>query len=152
MTNISRTAHAILTLGALAGAGCGGSWRPTPEPELVGNGVRNTGGATVVTAEELRHASGSVLRAIMGKVPNLKVSYLATSRCPAITMRSFEDVHGQDFPGVYVDGTHVGDTCVLETLDAREVARVEVYPMGFTTRPGYTSNNAGLILLFLRRD
>ena len=66
-------------------------------------------------------------------------------------LRSFEGMGGGDYPSVYVDGTHVGDTCILEALDAREVDRVEVYPMGVTNRPGYPGNNAGLILVFLRR-
>ena len=142
----------VVVLGAVAVSACGGTWRATPEPELSGNGVANVGSATVVGAEQLRRSEGSLLRAIMGKVPNMKVSYaVGMSRCPSIAMRSFEDHRGMDRPSVYVDGTHVNDTCILETLDAREVDRVEIYPMGFTTRPGYGTNGAGLILVFLRR-
>lgn len=137
-------------LAALAAAACGGSWHATPEPELEGTGVEDLGSATIVGAEVLHRSNGSVLRAIIGKVPNMKVSYSGVSRCPAITMRSFKDAQGQDYPGVYVDGTHVRDTCVLDSLDARDVQRVEIYPMGFTTRPGYGRNNNGLILVFLR--
>ena len=143
----------VMVIGALAAAACGGTWRATPERELTGNGVKNLGSATVVSAEQLRESNGSLLRAIMGKVPNMKVSYtVGMNRCPSIAMRSFEDHRGNDRPSVYVDGTHVTDTCILETLDAREVDRVEVYPMGFTTRPGYATNGAGLILVFLRRS
>ncbi len=147
-----RYAAVLSALVILAAAGCGGAWRGSPEPVLEGNGVGSLGGATVVNAQELHRSNGSVLRAIMGKVPNMKVSFRDMGRCPAIAIRSFEDHHGNDFPGIYVDGTHVRDTCVLETLDARDTERVEVYPMGFTTRPGYASNNNGLILVFLRRN
>lgn len=143
---------ALSALAVMAAAGCGGSWRASPEPELAGNGVGNSGGATIVGAQELHGTNGSVLRAIMGKVPNMKVSFRDMGRCPAIAIRTFEDHHGNDFPGIYVDGTHVRDTCVLETLDARDAERVEIYPAGFTTRPGYASNNNGLILVFLRRN
>ena len=147
-----RNARTLLAFAAFAPLACGGSWRASPEPELVGNGIANLGSATIVGAQELHRSNGSVLRAIMGKVPNMKVSFRDMGRCPSIAMRSFEDHYGGDFPGVYVDGTHVRDTCVLETLDARDVERVEVYPMGFTQRPGYAANNNGLILVFLRRQ
>lgn len=147
---MSRTEPLLIALAVLVHAGCGGSWRATPEPDLPGNGVVNVGGATIVGPQELRDQGGSVLRAIMGKVPNLKVSFRDMGRCPTIAMRTYKDHHGNDFPGVYVDGTHAGDTCILETLDARDVERVEIYPAGFTNRPGYATNNNGLILVFLR--
>lgn len=148
-----RYARFVLALAVFAPAGCGGTWRGSEPPEVEGTGVGNLAGVTVVTAGEL-HASGqSVLSAIMGKVPNMKVTYTAgLDRCPSIAMRSFEDHRGSDRPSVYVDGTRANDTCVLETLDARDVQRVEIYPMGFTKRPGYATNNAGLILVFLRRS
>ena len=147
------TLRSLIALGAVAAVGCGGTWRAAPEPELEGNGIGNVGSATVVSAEELHGANGSVLRAIMGKVPNMKVSYtVGMNSCPSIAMRSYEDHLGNDRPSVYVDGTHVNDTCILETLDAREVDRVEIYPMGFTNRPGYGRHNGGLILVFMRRS
>jgi hypothetical protein len=43
------------------------------------------------------------------------------------------------------------DTCPLSTLPAMQTSRIEVYPLGFTTRAGYTSRGHGLILIFLRR-
>ena len=147
-----RTKGAV-ALGVLVVLGCGGGWRATPEPEHEGIGVRSAGSATIVTARELHVGQGSVLRAIMGKVPGMKVTFtVGMERCPSIALRTYQDHLGNDRPSVYVDGTHVRDTCILETLEAREVDRVEIYPMGFTTRPGYATNNAGLILLFLRRS
>jgi hypothetical protein len=53
-------------------------------------------------------------------------------------------------PHVYVDGTRTTDTCILETLRAEDVERIEVYPQGFTTRPGYGTHANGLILVFMR--
>jgi len=44
---------------------------------------------------------------------------------------------------------HATDTCILESLRAQDVESVEIYPMGFTTRPGYASHAHGLILVFL---
>ena len=150
---MDRRAGGLVLMGAMLAAGCGGAWRGSPEPDTGDRGVRSIGSATVVSGHQLHHSGGSVLRAIMGKVPNMKVTYtVGMNRCPSIAMRSFEDHRGNDRPSVYVDGTHVRDTCILETLDAREVDRVEIYPMGFTNRPGYASNNAGLILVFLRRS
>lgn len=148
MTRMTRT---LLATAALTATACGAAWRGAPERHYQGTGVENVGSATVVTAEELHDADGSVLRAIMGKVPNMKVSFTDMGRCPAIALRSAEDIHGNDFPGVYVDGTHASDTCILESLQARDVERVEIYPMGFTHRHGYGRNNGGLILVFTRR-
>ena len=107
-------------------------------------------GATVISGEELAQRSGSVLEALVGKVPNMKVDFVELDRCPAITMRSHHDLHGANFPDVYVDGTRSTNTCVLQSLRAHDAARVEIYPMGFTTRPGYGTSADGLILVFLR--
>ncbi len=137
----------VLAIGASA---CGGSWHATPAAELEGNGITNSGGATVITAEELHTASGSVLRALMGKVPNMKVEFIGTDRCPAIALRRAKDFHGFNFPDVYLDGTRATNTCILDNLPAAELDRVEIYPQGFTVRPGYGTSTHGLILLFSR--
>ncbi len=137
----------LLTLGIAA---CGGTWQATPSQPNQGNGVAVSEGATVVTAEELHTSSGSVLRALMGKVPNLKVNFVGLERCPAITLRNYEDIHGNNFPLVYLDGTRANNTCILESVQAYDLDRVEVYPMGFTRRPGYGTHTQGLILMFSR--
>jgi len=49
-----------------------------------------------------------------------------------------------------VDGARATDTCVLESLRATDIGRVEVYPQGFTSRPGYRTHAEGLILVFMR--
>jgi hypothetical protein len=59
-------------------------------------------------------------------------------------------VPGITDPLVYLDGTRTRDTCILEQLRATDVERVEIYPMGVTTRPGYSTHPHGLILVFMR--
>lgn len=144
MGTILRSIPMVAVLVSLAA--CGG-WRGgTPR----GDAVTGQEGGTVISGEELARTHGSVLRAMVGKVPNMKVNFTGLDRCPAIAMRRFEEVHGQNFPDVYVDGTRASNTCILETLQAQDAARVEIYPMGFTRRPGYGTNGNGLILVFLR--
>jgi hypothetical protein len=130
-------------------ASCG-AWNGGPERDGDGIGIAGEAGATVITGEELHAATGSVLRALLGKVPNMKVDQ-AVGRCPSITFRASRDLHGFNYPDVYLDGTRASNTCILETLPASDAERVEVYPQGVTTRPGYRGSNQGLILIFSRR-
>jgi hypothetical protein len=113
------------------------------------DGVSQDNGAVIVTGSALRDGPGSVLAAISGKVPSLRVRRLSEA-CPEITLRSYASFSGTHNPHVYVDGTRATDTCILETLRATDVDRVEVYPLGFTTRPGYGTHSHGLILVFMR--
>lgn len=129
---------------------CGG-WHGPPPRDLEGNGVGHSGGATVISAEELHDQEGSVLRVMMGRVPNMKVEYPGLDRCPAIALRRSKGLQGLNSPQVYVDGTRVRGTCILETLRADDTDRIEIYPQGFTTRPGYATSAHGLILVFTRR-
>jgi hypothetical protein len=84
-----------------------------------------------------------------GKVPNFRVQRRA-GRCPEISLRTNVSFQSDVNPHVYVDGTRSTDTCILETLRTDDVQRVEVYPQGFTTRPGYGTHAYGLILVFMR--
>lgn len=137
----------IVPLAVLALTACAGLWTDSEDP---GIGVQGQDGATVVTADELARTNGSVLQAIRGKIPNMKID-LSPERCPAITLRTFKRFRGENYPQVYLDGTRAQNTCILETLAAQDVERVEVYPQGFTTRPGYSTSTHGLILLFSRK-
>ena len=113
------------------------------------HGVSFEHGAVILTGQALHDGPGSVLAAMSGKVPNFRVRR-HRGECPEITLRghvSFRDVSN---PHVYVDGTRSTDTCILETLRTEDVERVEVYPQGFTTRPGYGTHGPGLILVFMR--
>lgn len=107
-------------------------------------------GAVILTGSALTDGPGTVLAAMSGKVPNFRVQR-RTGQCPEITLRNSVSFQSVDVsPHVYVDGTRSTDTCILETLQADDVERVEVYPQGFTTRPGYGTNAHGLILVFMR--
>lgn len=106
-------------------------------------------GAVVLTGAALHDGRGSVLDAMAGKVPNFRFRRVA-QQCPLIALRGAASTTSITGPHVYVDGSRSTDTCILETLSTRDVERVEVYPQGYTTRPGYGRNANGLILLFMR--
>ncbi len=93
----------------------------------------------------------TVLDAIRVVMPGLKVTGWTANRCPMVELRGTDSVAGHSDPDVYVDGTRTVDTCPLSTLPAMQAERVEVYPLGVTPRPGYSSRGHGLILIFLRR-
>jgi len=138
----------LILLGALVPlTGCG-RMRGGDQGES-SNGVSFEKGAVILTGRALTESSGSVLAAMTGKVPNLRVGR-HTGQCPEITLRSAVSAQGEVNPHVYVDGTRATDTCILESLRTDDVERVEVYPQGFTTRPGYGTHAHGLILVFMR--
>lgn len=118
----------------------------TPEIE---DGVSFQRGAVFLTGSALGDGPGSLLGTMMGKVPNFRVRRIG-SDCPQITLRHDVTFQGVVNPHVYVDGTRATDTCILESLRKEDVERVEVYPQGFTTRPGYGTHAHGLILVFMR--
>lgn len=134
---------AILLAGALVLAtACASGRRPERDEQY-------QRGAVVLSGEALEDGSGSVLGAMTGKVPSMRVQHV-NGHCPEITLRSHVSYVGIANPHVYVDGTRAIDTCVLESLRTNDVQRVEVYPQGYTTRPGYGTHSAGLILVFMR--
>ena len=113
--------------------------------------VTSSNGAIVITGSALDDGPGPLLPAIAGKVPSMRVRH-RNGQCPQIALRSHVSFDPRVVvnPLVYVDGTRAGDTCILEGLRASDVQRVEVYPLGFTTRPGYSTHAHGLILVFMR--
>ena len=112
-------------------------------------GVEVREGATIISGVTLERETGSVIDALVGRVPNFRVQKVAGS-CPQISLRTHVSFQSVTDPHVYVDGTRIADTCVLESLRAQNVELVEIYPMGFTKRPGYATHAHGLILVFLR--
>jgi hypothetical protein len=124
-------------------------------PARKGASARNEGGvsfergATVLEGIALQDGPGSLLAAMAGKVPSFRVER-KSGQCPSISLRSQISFQGVVMPHVYVDGTRALDTCILDSLQTADVERVEVYPLGFTTRPGYGTHSHGLILVFLR--
>ena len=119
-----------------------------PGPSARGDGrIRTRNGATILTGVTLTETQGSILAAMEGRVPNLRVR-IRPQGCSAINLRN-QTAYRPVSPLVYVDGARATDTCILESLRAQDVESVEIYPMGFTTRPGYASHAHGLILVFL---
>jgi len=84
-------------------------------------------------------------------MPQLRVSDWSRNHCPLVQLRGKDSLAGSSEPDVYVDGTRTADTCPLVTLQAAETRRIEVYPQGVTSRPGYPSSGHGLILIFVER-
>ena len=111
-----------------------------------------TAGAVILSGEALSaNPSLTVLDAIRGAMPQLRVSDWSRNHCPSVQLRGKDSVVGSSEPDVYVDGTRTVDTCPLVSLQAAETRRIEVYPQGVTSRPGYPSSGHGLILIFLQR-
>jgi hypothetical protein len=121
------------------------------EPEDPSEGVTLEKGAVILTGPALSNDQSTVLTAMVGKVPNFRVRR-HTGECPEITLRTSGNLRARErvYPHVYVDGTRSTDTCILDSLRTNDVERVDVYPQGFTTRPGYGTHNYGLILVFMR--
>jgi TonB-dependent receptor-like protein len=114
---------------------------------------RTTTGSLIISGRALSADPGrTVLDAIRHSMPQLRIAgWTQYTRCPLLEMRGKDSVEGTNNPDVYVDGTRTTDTCPLVTIQAVSTERIEVYPMGMTSRPGYPSSGHGLILIFLAR-
>jgi len=110
-------------------------------------------GAVVITGRALSGDPGlTVLDAIRIAMPSAQVvGWSVPDHCPQLELRGRDVIQGSSDPDVYVDGTHTPDTCPLVTMQAAEMSRIEVYPFGVTTRPGYPAGPHGLILIFQAR-
>lgn len=109
-------------------------------------------GAFVLSRTALSDTRGSILDAMLGRVPSMRVQRAGVD-CPYIALRSAVSISNPGAsPLVYVDGARTSDTCVLEMLRSQDTHRVEVYPQGFTLRPGYDRHAHGLILVFMRTN
>ena len=113
------------------------------------NGIDVRDGGFILTGTALTDGRGSVLSTLEGKVPNLKVRRTGAG-CPEVNIRQQVAFQQAIKPHVYVDGTLSSDTCILESLRSHDVESIEVYPQGFTKRPGYATHAHGLILIFMR--
>ncbi|HLZ46334.1 MAG TPA: hypothetical protein VKQ05_11715 [Gemmatimonadales bacterium] len=112
-----------------------------------------TMGSLILTGRALSIDPGrTVLDAIRYSMPQLRITgWTQYTRCPMLELRGKDSMEGSNDPDVYVDGTRTSDTCPLITIQAVQTERVEVYPLGMTSRPGYPSSGHGLILIFLAR-
>ncbi len=118
-------------------------------PSRTEGGVTSRDGAIIISGVALDDGRGSVLSAMRGKVPSFRVRQ-SSGECPRISLRNFVTFRSVVNPHVYVDGTRITDTCILESLRTEDVESVEVYSMGVTRRPGYAPHPHGLILVFMR--
>lgn len=105
------------------------------------------GNAIVIDDARLEPSRGGFVTIVQSHVRGMTVS--RSGACPHIVLRAGSRSEATE-PLVYVDGQRLSDTCVLETLNVDAVDRAEVYPSGVTNRPGYHSNNGGLILIFMK--
>ncbi len=146
MVNVPRTLVSLSL--ALFLSGCAALNNPSRTDRTEG-GIRNEGGATIISGVALDEKRGSILYTMEGRVPGMQIQR-RTDKCPEITLRSFVPYQSAINPRVYVDGTRTVDTCILESLITDNVESVEIYPMGVTMRPGYSTHAHGLILIFMR--
>ncbi len=141
------------TLALAALAGCAGNKLTTedsPQPAPPEGGPRSANVMVLKGAQLQIEQGATVLDAIRAGVPAVRVTEQQMG-CPSLAIRGPDTMPGVTEPRVYVDGTATGSTCVLDDLQAVDVARVEVYPLGVTMRPGYAPNAHGLILVFTTR-
>ena len=116
-------------------------------PEETGESA-GIGNAIVIEDESFASGRGSVISIIQNNVRGMNVS--RTDVCPHIVLRGGGGRSQATEALIYVDGQRMSDTCILESLNIDAIGRVEVYPGGITQRPGYRSNNGGLILVFMK--
>jgi TonB-dependent Receptor Plug Domain len=149
----TRLASSILALSGLA-VGCATSQSFDRTTEPGGDPLRTTtAGSVIITRESLASSAGfTVLDVIRQAMPSFMVTgFTDHDRCPMVEIRGKDSVAGYSDPDIYVDGTRTANTCTLTMMQAIQANRIEVYPMGVTSRPGYSSSGHGLILIFLQR-
>lgn len=141
---------ALTALVILSAAGCLGTAPVDSHSNHDEHADNNLSRGSVLTTEQLRGENGSLLDAMTRKLLSFKADRRYS--CPAISLRgNVNTIPGHSEPLIFVDGIMAVDTCILSHLSAADVSRVEVYPMGFTHRPGYATNPHGLILIFMRQ-
>jgi len=146
--SLPRLALSILALGCKTSRAYDRSNDPGGRPLST-----TTTGSLIIKGRALSaDPSLTVLDVIRHQMPQLHISgWTPYTRCPMLQLRGMDSVEGKNDPDVYVDGTRTSDTCPLVTIQAVSTERIEVYPMGMTSRPGYPSSGHGLILIFLAR-
>lgn len=108
----------------------------------------NPSAGLVLSGPDLQEHDGNLLDFLTSRVSGLSVDD-GGFPCPRVDIRGRKSLIGASDPGIYVDGVRAANTCVLQMMSTRAVKRVEVYPMGVSSRPGYKNHPNGLILIFL---
>lgn len=116
-----------------------------------GHGEAGTGapsGAIVVAGDDLS-TSGVLLEALRHKVPTLRVDR-GQGACPIVIVRGQAIGRQVGSANIYVDGTRMRDTCILQQLLSSDVDRVELYPVAGGRPGGMAAGPGGLIVITLR--
>ena len=129
-------------------SGCAALKNPSRTSRTEG-GIRNESGVTIISGRALDEQRGTILDTMEGRVPGMQI-FRYHDRCPQVALRAHQTFQTEVNPYVYVDGTRAGDTCILNQLVTDNVDSIEIYPMGVTMRPGYSTHAHGLILIFMR--
>ena len=122
-------------------AGCAGS------KTVDDNGSPTNSSGTTIRGSEM---AGNILNALRTRIPSIRVT--ATDACPRIAFRGALSMSNQPNPSIYVDGTLMGDSCVLTSINGQDVDRVEVFPSGDTPYATIRRNASGIILIFRRKE
>jgi hypothetical protein len=138
-----RSVPLLLSL-LLAVGGCAAGVPGGPAP--------SSSGSTILSGEQLG-GGATLLDALGGRVPTLQITRSRDGGCPHVTVRGARSLTARSSAAVYVDGTLMGDTCILDQIPTREVDRVEIHSAGSTNLPlGYRSSPFGLIAVYRVRN
>jgi hypothetical protein len=133
---MQKTWPLAVLLVSVAACGGGGTAQPAPEPT-------QDRSATVIQGADM---AGSLLDGIRTRVPTMTIRR-DSGRCPSIMFRGSRSAERQGEPSIYVDGTLMADTCILQQIAAEDVDFVEVYPSGIASRPNIRRNPFGVIFV-----
>lgn len=106
------------------------------------------GNAVVIQEEDLFSTRGRLIDVLATRLVNSQL--VESDGCVSLQLRGAKGIQRPILPGIYVEGQRAADSCILDMLSTYDIARVEVYPSGVTSRPGYYSQAGGLILVFLK--
>jgi hypothetical protein len=109
---------------------------------------RGTSSVVVIQGEELWRLGGGLLDGMRSRLAAMQVSR-PMGGCPVVLFRGHRTIYGSLPPEVYVDGTRMTDTCVLDHLRVVDIERVEVYRGSVPGATGYAQSPNGLIAVFL---
>jgi hypothetical protein len=114
----------------------GGTAQPAREPT-------QDRSAVVINGEDM---AGNLLDGIRTRVRTMTIRR-QSGACPTIIFRGTRSAERQGNPSVYVDGTLMSDTCILQQIPSDDVDFVEIYPSGISSRPNIRRNPFGVIFV-----
>lgn len=90
--------------------------------------------------------SGTLLDGLRARVPTMRIR-IERDACPFIVLRGQRSLQRQGNPSVYVDGTLMTDTCILQLIGSSDVDFVEIFPGGASAREATQRNPFGAIFV-----